>query len=89
MVQADFRHHALKAQAGHHALAALALILVNDDDAVSRPPQGDCAVPQGLWPGRGLHVLDDVLGMGLAHRHDRQALQMILVQLRCDPSHAS
>jgi hypothetical protein len=40
-------------------------------------------------PRRGLHVLDDLLRMGLAHLHDRQALQMIRVQLRCDPSHAS
>ncbi len=35
MVQADFRSHALKAQAGHHALATLALVFINDDDAVA------------------------------------------------------
>jgi hypothetical protein len=81
MVQADFRQHALKAQTCHHTLAALTLILVNDHDAVARPPQGDGAVHQGILPGRGLHVLDDLLGMGLAHIHDRQALQMIIVEL--------
>ena len=89
MVHADFRQHALQAHTCHQTLAALTLILINDHDAVSRPPQGDGAVHHSLWPGRGLHVLDDVLGMGLAHRHDRQALQMLIVELRCDPSHAS
>ena len=39
MVHADFRPHALQAQACHHPLAALALLLVNDDDAVARPPK--------------------------------------------------
>ena len=77
MVQADFRQHALQAQACPHTRAALALICINDDDAVARPSQDDCAVHQGLMPGRGLHVLDDLLRMGLVHRHDRQALQML------------
>jgi hypothetical protein len=57
------------------------LILVNDHDAVARPPQGDGAVHQGILPGRGLHVLDDLLGMGLAHIYYGQALQMIIVEL--------
>jgi hypothetical protein len=74
MVQADFRQHALKAQACHHALATLALILINDDDAVSHPPQGDGAVHQGILPGRGLHVRNDLLRMGLAHIHYGQSL---------------
>jgi hypothetical protein len=59
----------------------LALVCINDDDAVARPPQGDGAVHQGLLPGRGLHVRDDLLGMGLAHIHERQSLQMIIVEL--------
>jgi hypothetical protein len=67
----------------------LALIFIHDDDALPCPSVGDGAVDQGLWPGCGLHGLDDVLGMGLAHLHHRQAPQMIVVALRCDPSHAS
>ncbi len=89
MVQADFRQHALQAPACHPTLAALALVCIHDDDAGARPPQGDGAVHQGLGPGRGLHVLDDVLRRGLAHLDDRQALQRIIVELRCDSSHAS
>jgi hypothetical protein len=81
MVQADFRQHALKAHTCHHTLATLTLILVNDHDTVARPPQGDGAVHQGILPGPGLHVLDDLLGMGLAHIHDGQSLQMIIVEL--------
>ena len=89
MVQADLSQHALKAQACHHALAALALILINDNHAVSRPSPGDGAVHQGLLPRRGLHVLDDLLRMRLAHIYDRQSLQMIIVELRYDSPHSS
>jgi hypothetical protein len=35
MVQADLGQQALKAQACHHALAALALILINNDDTLT------------------------------------------------------
>jgi hypothetical protein len=89
MVQVDRGSHALQAHACHHPLAALAWSFSNDDDAVARPPQGDCAVHPGLWPGRGRHVLDDVLGMGLAHLPHRQSLPMIIVELRGTPSHPS
>ena len=89
MVQADYRQHALKAHACPHALATLALVFINDDDAVSRPPQGDCTVHQGILPGCGLYVLDDLLGMGLAPIHYGQSLQMIIVELGGDSSHTS
>jgi hypothetical protein len=59
----------------------LALVCINDDDAVARPPQGDGAVYQGILPRRGLHVFDDLLGMGLAHIHERQSLKMIIAEL--------
>ena len=51
--------------------------------------QGDGSVHQGILPGRGLHVLDDGLGMGLAPLHERQSLQRSIVELRGHPSHAS
>jgi len=89
MVQAARGSHALKAHAGHHTLAALALLLIHDADAGARPPHGDGAVHPGLWPGRGFHGFDDVLRRGLAHLHDRSALQRILLQLRGHPSHPS
>jgi hypothetical protein len=56
----------------------LALLLINDAAAVARPPQGAGAVHQGLLPGRGRHGLDDLLGRGLAHRHEGPALLLSL-----------
>ena len=51
MVPADFRSHTLQAPACHHALATLALLLLNDDHAISRPPPKATArstTPYGL-----------------------------------------
>jgi len=89
LVAADLGSPALKAEACHQTLAALALICINDDDAVSRPPSGDGAVHHSLLPGRGLHVLDDVRGMGLAPIPHRQAPQMSIGERRGNPSHPS
>ena len=71
MVQADLSQHALKAQARHHTWATLALIVVHNDHAVSRPSHGDGSFDQGLWPGCGLDVLGHLLGMGLTSIHHR------------------
>jgi hypothetical protein len=71
MVQADLSQQALKAQARHHTLATLALIVVNNDHAVSRPSHGDGSFDQGILPGCGLDVLGNLLGMGLTYIHHR------------------
>jgi hypothetical protein len=57
------------------------LILLNDDHAISRPPQGHGTAHHAVLPGRGLDGLDDLRRMGWAPRDHRQALQMILMAL--------
>jgi len=89
MVQADFGQQALKPQARHHALATLPLIFINDDDAISGPAPGDCTVHQAILPRGGLHVIEDLLGMGLAHIDDSLAPQMMVLELRHYPADRS
>jgi hypothetical protein len=89
MVQADFCPHALQTQACPHALATLAWVCIKDDATVSRPPPGDGSVHQGILPGRGLLVLDDLLEMGLAHLHYGPSLLLRSVELGCASPHAS
>lgn len=86
MVQTDLGQHALNASARHHTLAALALIFINDDHALTRPSPGDCTGHSGIWPCRGLDMLDDVVRMGLAHLHERQASHVMGVELGRQPS---
>ena len=89
MVQADFGQQALKPQARHHALATLTLIFINDDDAIADPAPGDRAVHQAILPRGGLHVIEDLLGMGLTHIYDSLAPQMMVLELRRYPADRS
>ena len=82
MVQADLGQQALKAQARGHALAALALILINHDHPFGRPAPGDGALHQAILPCRGLHVLGDLLRVGLAYIHHGLSPQMMVVEFR-------
>jgi hypothetical protein len=86
MVQTALGQHTLQAYARHHTLAAVALIFIHDDHALTRPSPGDGTVHYGIWPCRGLDVLDDVVRMGLAHIHDRQASHVMVVELGRHPS---
>src|SRR5262249_11439780 len=89
LVQADLGQQALKPQARHHALATLTLIVINDDDAIAGPTPGDCTVHQAILPRGGLHVIEDLLGMGLAHIDDSLASEMRFLELRSPPADRS
>ena len=52
-VSAALGQQTLAAQARGDALAALALVLVEDDDPCRSPSRGDGPIHQSLWPGRG------------------------------------
>src|SRR2546429_3863186 len=75
--------------ARHHALATLTLIFINDDDAIAGPAPGDCTVHQAILPRGGLHVIEDLLGMGLAHIDESLAPQMMVLELRHYPADRS
>jgi len=82
MVQTDLGQQALEAQARHHTLAALTLVFIDNDDAIACPAPGNRSVHQAILPRGGFHVIDDLLGMGLAHIHDGLAPQMMVLELR-------
>src|SRR5262249_53093995 len=89
LVQADLGQQALKPQARHHALATLTLIVINDDDPIAGPARGDSRVHKAMLPRGGLHVIEDLLGMGLAHIDDSLAPQMMVLELRYYPADRS
>src|SRR4029450_11501171 len=56
--------------------AADAQILVDDLDPLRRPAEGDGPIREGVLTGRGLAMVGDLLGGGLADVDDRLAVEV-------------
>ena len=62
--------------------AALPLVVVDDQDAIPGPSQGDRVVGEGVLPFPRFAVVEHLLGVGLAHVNDRKAVEMEVEDLR-------
>ena len=61
---------------------ALALIIIDDHDAIPGPSQGDRMVGEGILPFPRLAMVEDLLGVGLAHVNDGEAIEVKIEDLR-------
>lgn len=76
MVEADLGQQPLEAEPTHRGPAAEALVLVDDDDPIRGPSQGDGAALQVVLQGGRLAMLENLLRGGLPHIDDRQSVEM-------------
>ena len=81
MIQADLRQQLLEAEPVLGGGPALALILIDDEDAVRRPTQLDGPVDQRVLAVGGFAVLGDLLDGGLADGDDGQPVGMMRLDL--------
>jgi hypothetical protein len=63
----------------------MALVFIDDLDAVGCPAQLDGEIDKGVLTGGRFLVVKDLLGAGLSHINNRQTVQMICLQFRGDP----
>ena len=63
MVHGNFGQEALESDAVLGGLAALALVLVDDQDSLPGPSQGRGVVRQGVLPLPRFLVIEDLLGL--------------------------
>ena len=84
--QADVLHghlgqEALKSAPTVGPTTAQALIVVDDQDAIPRPAQGDRMVGEGILPLPRLAMIEDLLWLGLADVDDGEAIEMKIEDL--------
>ena len=76
MIEADLGKEALKAESPLGCGPALALIVVDDEDAVGRPAEFGGPVGEGVLTVGRFPVLGHLLGGGLADVNDGQAVEV-------------
>ena len=76
MVEADLGEQPLEAEPSLGRGPALALVVVDDEDAVRRPAEFDGPLGEGVLAVGRLAVLGDLLGGGLADVDDGQAVEV-------------
>ena len=76
VVEADLGEQSLKAQSSFGRGPALALIVVDDENAVRRPTELDGPIDEPVLAVGGFLVLGDLLGGGLADVDDGQPVEM-------------
>ena len=52
------------------------MIVVDDQDAIPGPPQGDRVVGEGVLPLPRLTIVENLLGVGLSHVNDGKAVEV-------------
>ena len=82
MLHGNFGEEALKSASLVGRAAALALIVVDDQDAIPGPSQGDRVVGEGILPFPRFAMVEDLLGIGLAHVNDGDAIEVEIEDLR-------
>src|SRR4051812_16717049 len=82
MVQPHFRDESLEAWTALRTGAGASEVIVNDDDALPWPPQGESALHQPVLESGGLLVPRQLLGGRLPDIHHGQPLQMAWRYLR-------
>ena len=85
VVQAHLRHQPLEARPLVGRLAAPALILVDDHHALGRPAEPLRELCQGILPFARLAVLEHLLGGRLPHVHDREPIEVPVLNLGRGP----
>ena len=81
MLHRNFGQEALKSAPLVGRPTALALIVVDDQDAIPRPPQGDRVVGEGILPLPRFPMIEDLLRVGLAHVNDREPIEVKIEDL--------
>jgi len=76
VIEADLGEQPLEAEPSLGRGPTLALIVVDDEDAVRRPTKIHSPLGEGVLAVGGLAVLGDLLGGGLADVDDGQAVQV-------------
>jgi hypothetical protein len=76
VIEGDFGQQALEAEPAFDGLPALAQVLVDDLDSLTRPAQIDGPSDQGVLPRRGLLVYNDLLGGRLADVDDGGSVEV-------------
>jgi len=76
VVETDLGKQSLKAQSPLGGGPALALILVDDENAVRRPTEFDGPIDERVLAVGGFPVLGNLLGGGLADVDDGQPVEM-------------
>ena len=84
--QADMLHgnlgqEALKSAPTVGGPAAQTLVVVDDQDAIPGPSQGDRMVGEGILPFPRLAMIEDLLWVGLAHVNDGEPIEMKIEDL--------
>ena len=82
VVQTDFRKQPLEAEPVVGRSPALALILVNDENAFGGPTEFDGPVDQSILAVGGLAILGDLLRGGLADVDNGESVEMPRLNLR-------
>ena len=85
--QADMLHGNLGQEALESASlvgrpATLSLVVVDDQDAIPGPSQGDRMVGEGVLPLPRFAMVEHLLGVGLAHVNDGDAIEVKVEDLR-------
>ena len=81
MLPSNFGQEALESAPPVGRTTALALIVVDDHDAIPRPPQGDGMVGEGILPFPRFPVIEDLLRVGLADVDDGESVEVRLEDL--------
>jgi hypothetical protein len=82
VIQGNLGQEALEAAPAVGRPAALSLVVVDDQDAIPRPPQGGGVIGEGVLPLPRLAVVEHLLGVGLAHVDDRESVEVGIEDLR-------
>src|SRR5579859_1685517 len=82
VIQSDLRHEPLEAEASLGSGPAAALVLVDDENAISGPTEIHGPLSQGILALCGLGVLTDLMRSRLSNVHDREAVEMPGLDLR-------
>ena len=81
MLHGNFGQEALKSAPLVGRPAALPLIVVDDHDAIPGPSQGDRVVGEGVLPFPRLAMVEHLLGVGLSHVNDGEAVEVEIEDL--------
>jgi hypothetical protein len=82
MLHGNFGEEALKSNSPVGGPTASPLIVVNDQDAVPGPSQGDRVIGEGILPLPRFPMVEDLLGVGLAHVNDGETVEVGVENLR-------
>jgi hypothetical protein len=82
MLHGNFGQEALESAPLVRRPPTLPLVVVDDQDAIPRPPQGDRVGGESILPLPRLAVIEDLLGIGLPHVDDSESVEVGIEDLR-------